>query len=55
MILVRQRRPKQRHDAITHDLVHRALIAVHGGHEALQYRVEDVPHLLGITVRQKFH
>ena len=55
VILVGQRRPKQRHNAVAHDLVHRALIAMHGGHEAVQYRVEDVPCFLGITVRQQFH
>ena len=55
MILVGQRRPKQRHDAIAHDLVHRALVAVHGRHQALQHRVEELPRFLGIAVGQQFH
>ena len=53
--LMRQRRPKQCHDAVAHDLVHRALIAMHGGHEALQYRIEELPRFLGITVGQQLH
>ena len=55
VVLMGQRRPKQRHDAIAHDLVHRALIAVHGRHHALQDRVEELPGLLGITVGQQLH
>jgi hypothetical protein len=50
MVLMGERRPEQRHDAIAHDLVHRVLIAVHGSHEALQDRIEELARLLGITV-----
>ena len=32
MVFVGEGRPEQRHDAIAHDLVDRALIAVDGGH-----------------------
>jgi hypothetical protein len=28
---------------------------VHGGHEAFEHRIEDVPRFLGIAVRQQFH
>ena len=55
MILVRNWRPKQGHNAITHDLVHGAFVAVHGRHHALQHRVEELPGLLGVAVSQEFH
>jgi hypothetical protein len=46
---------KQRHNAIAHDLVHRALITVHSFHHALQDRIEELPGLLGVTVGQQLH
>ena len=55
MILVRNWRPKQGHNAIAHDLVHRALIAMHGSHHALQHRVEELARLLRVAVSQEFH
>ena len=55
VVLVGQRRPKQGHDAVAHDLVHRAFVAVHGRHQALQHRVEELPGLLGIALGQEFH
>jgi hypothetical protein len=39
---VRNRCPRRGHDAVTHDLVHRPFVAVHGVHHALQYRVDEV-------------
>ena len=51
MVLMRQGRAKQRHDAIAHDLVHRAFIAMHGRHHTFQDRVEQVPCLLRVAVR----
>ena len=50
-----KRGPKQGHDAIAHDLVHRALIAMHGRHHALEDRVEELPRFLGVTVGEQFH
>src|SRR5262245_52878979 len=47
MILMGQGSPKQRHNAITHDLVDRALILMDGRHHALQHGVEELPSLLG--------
>ena len=38
MVFMRNRRPKQGHNAIAHDLVHGAFVAVHGRHHALQHR-----------------
>ena len=55
MVFMGQRGPKQRHDAVAHDLVHRALVAVHGGHHALQHRVEELAGLFGIAVGQQLH
>ena len=55
VILMRHWRAKQRHDAVAHDLVHRTLIAVHGRHQTLQYRVEELTRFLGIAVAQQFH
>ena len=55
MVLMGDRRPKQRHDAVAHDLVHGALVAVHGVHHALQHRVEELARLLGIAVGQQLH
>ena len=55
VILMRDRRPKQGHNAIAHDLVHGAFVAVHGRHQALQHRVEELARLLGVAVSQEFH
>ena len=55
MVLMREGRPKQRHDAVAHDLVDRALIAVHGRHHALQHRVEELPRLLGVAIGEQLH
>ena len=52
---MRKRGPKQRHDAIAHDLVDRPLIAMYRRHHPLQHRVEELPGLLGVTVGQEFH
>ena len=41
MVFVRQWRSKQGHNAIAHDLVHRAFIAVYRLHHACQHRVEE--------------
>ena len=55
MIFVRQRRPEQGHNPITHDLIHGAFIAMHGRHHALQHRVEEPSGLLRIALGQQFH
>ena len=55
MVLMRNRRPKQGHNAIAHDLVHGPLIAVHGGHHSFQHGVEELAGLLGVAVSQQFH
>ena len=55
MIFMGNRRPKQRHNAIAHDLVHGPFVAVHGRHHALQHRVEELARLLGVAVGQQLH
>jgi hypothetical protein len=55
VILVRERRAKQRHDPIAHHLVDRALVAVDGLHHPLENGVEDLARLLGITIGEQFH
>ena len=55
MVFMRNRRPEQGHNAIAHDLVDRAFIAVHGRHHALQHRVEELARLLRVAVGQQFH
>ena len=53
MVFMGQRRSEQRHNAVTHDLVHGALIAVHGFYHAFQHRVEELPRLLGVAVGEE--
>ena len=53
MVLVGERRAEQRHDAVAHDLIDRALVAVHGLHHVLEDRIEELTRLLGITVREQ--
>ena len=55
MILMRHGCPKERHNAVAHDLVDRPLVAVHGGHHAFQDRIEELPGLFGVAIGQQFH
>jgi hypothetical protein len=55
MIFVGNRRAKQGHDAVAHDLVDGALIAVHGRHHMLQHRVEELASFFGIAVGEQLH
>jgi hypothetical protein len=55
VILVRQRRAKERHDAVAHDLVDGALVTVDGLHHVLDDRVEELPRLLRVAVGQQLH
>jgi len=52
MIFMGDRCAEQGHDAVPHDLVDRAFVAVHGRHHAFQDGVEELPGLLGIPVGQ---
>ena len=55
MVFMRQRRAKEGHNAIAHDLIHRTFVPVHGGHHALQHGIEELPRLLRVTVGEEFH
>src|SRR5262245_28109408 len=55
MILVGQRRPKERHDPVAHDLVDSALVAMDGLHHSFEDGVEDLARLLGIPVGEQLH
>jgi hypothetical protein len=55
MIFMCDRRAEEGHNPIPHDLIHRALVAVHRHHHALQHRVEELARLLGVAVCQQLH
>jgi hypothetical protein len=55
MVLVGEGSAEQRHDAVTHDLVHGALVPVHGLHHVLDDRVQELSRLLGIAVGEQLH
>ena len=55
VVFVSQRRPEERHDAVAHDLIDGALVAVHGLHHQLEDRVDDLPRFFRIPVRQQLH
>ena len=55
MIFMGNGRAEEGHDAIAHDLVDGALVAVDGLHHALQDRVEELAGLLGVAVGQQLH
>jgi hypothetical protein len=55
VVLMGERRAEERHDAVAHHLVHRALVAVHRLHHSLQHRIEEFARLLGVAVGQQLH
>jgi hypothetical protein len=55
VLLVRDRRAEERHDAVAHHLVDGALVVVYGLDHALQHRVEQAPRVLGIAIGQELH
>jgi hypothetical protein len=52
MILVCNGRSKERHDAIAHDLIHGAFVAVHRLYHAFEHGVEELAGFLGIAIGQ---
>src|SRR5215831_10082434 len=46
-------RAEERHDAVTHHLVHGALVGVHSVHHALDHGVEDAARILGVAVGEQ--
>jgi hypothetical protein len=55
VILVGEGGAEEGHDAVAHDLIHRALVAVDGLHHAFQYRVKELARLFGVAVGKQFH
>jgi hypothetical protein len=55
VILMGHRRPEERHDAVAHDLVHRALVAVDGLHHPLEDGVQQLPSVFRVPIRQQLH
>ena len=50
MILVRERRAEERHDAVAHHLVDRPLVPMDGLHHVFQDRVQKLARFLGIAI-----
>ena len=55
MVLVRQWRTEQRHDAVTHDLVDGAFVAMHRFHHELEHRVQNGARFFRIAIVQHLH
>jgi hypothetical protein len=55
MVFMGDGSPKQGHDAIPHDLVDGAFVAVHRGHHAFEDGVEEVAGFFGVAVGQQLH
>jgi hypothetical protein len=55
VVFVRQRRPEQRHDAVAHHLVDRALVAMDGLHHPLEDRIEELARVLGVSLGEQLH
>ena len=55
VVLMRQRRTEQRHDAVAHHLVDRSLVVMHRFHHPLENRIQNLPCLLGIAIREQLH
>jgi len=55
VVLVGERRAEERHDAVAHHLVDRALVTVHGLNHPFEHRVEKLARFLGIAVGEQLH
>ena len=55
VVLMRQRRPKQGHNAIAHDLVDGAFVAGARPPSCVEHRVEELSRLLGVALGQQLH
>ena len=55
MIFMGNGRAEEGHNAIPHDLIDGALVAVHGLDHALQDRIQELAGLLGVALRQQLH
>jgi hypothetical protein len=55
VFLVRDRRAEQRHDAVAHHLVDRALVVMHRLDHPLEHAVEQPARVFGIAVGEELH
>ena len=55
MVFMGHRRAEQRHDAVTHDLIDRARVAVDGLHHALEHGIENQARFLGVALGHQLH
>jgi hypothetical protein len=55
VILDGDRRPKEGHDAVAHDLIHGAAVAAHRLDHRLQHRIDERARLFGVTTGQQLH
>jgi hypothetical protein len=55
VVLVGDGGAEKRHDAVAHDLVHGALVAVHGFHHQVEDRIQELPRFFGVAVGEQLH
>ncbi len=55
MVLVSEWCTEECHDAVAHHLVDGPLVAVDRFHHVFEHRVEELPGLLGIAIREELH
>src|SRR5262244_1207598 len=55
VIFMRERGTEQRHDPVTHHLVHRPLVVVNRLHHALEHRIEKLARFLGVAIGEELH
>ena len=55
VVFMGNRSPEERHDSVTHDLVHGPFVAMHCLHQPLEDRVEDFTCLLRVAIGQELH
>jgi hypothetical protein len=55
VVLVRDRRPEERHDPVAHHLIHGAFVAVDGLHHPLEDGIEELPGFLRVAVGEQLH
>jgi len=55
VVLVRERRAENRHDAVAHHLVHRALVPVNRIHHRFEHRIEQLAGVLWVPIREQLH
>jgi hypothetical protein len=55
VILVSQGRTEERHDAIAHDMIDRALVAMHGFHHPFKDGIEKSACFFRVAISEQLH